>query len=252
MKAVLAGCIFLLGAISSPAQDAYDVAGRMITPLVDTFLQESRSGNRAIDARLSTTTVLESSPEVNATVHVQVQYPDRIKIEATYLGQTVIFCRIGQTVWAWPREIAEPLLSLVPESQSSRRVALPSFRLPLPDSQAVLLPALLAVADRGEQEVNGTNHRVLDLKLQPELTKNADLGVHGATVVRVWSDPAAEFRPRRLGVRNPVWTGTVEVDSLQYLRSLPAEVWQPTPDEAKDAVRITPERWSALVGRYLN
>ncbi len=252
MKATAAGFIFLVGTVLSPAQNAYDVSGQMLTPLVDTFLQESRSGNRAIDATLSTTTVVDNAAGVNATVRVQVQYPERLKIEAGFAGQTIILCRVGQTVWAWPRDIVEPLLSLVPETQSARKVTLPSFGLPVPDSQAVLLPALLAVTDHGEQDVDGANHRVLDLRLQPEIAKGANLGAHAATVVRVWSDPAANFRPRRLGVRNPSWTGTVEIESLQYLRTLPAEVWQPTPEQAKDAVRITPERWSALVGRYLN
>ncbi|RYD83733.1 MAG: hypothetical protein EOP84_07465 [Verrucomicrobiaceae bacterium] len=90
--------------------------------------------------------------------------------------------------------------------------------------------------------------RVLDVRLMPELERSlaGEQGWSG----RLWVNP--ENKLARVQVRRDTkFSATVRFTKVEFHPSLPKETWKPTPEEAKDVLKISPERFDQLLRALL-
>jgi hypothetical protein len=252
MKAFVTLAVFVTLFSASPARAAenrYDVIAKSLMPFLDLLFQEPKRPYRALDATLSLGSAKGAPQELvdGARVRLVLARPDRLRVEGRLGVQEVIVCRTGDTIWAWPGSQIEPLLGEASGKKYSSK-PLGKWKLPVADSQAVFLPALLLVEDvAAAANANGQVCRVLDIGLMPELARQS--GLDGWRV-RTWINTDG-YKPVRISVRGPDWTGILNIDQLEFLESTPDDWWKPTEAQEADTLKIGPARYRELVSSIL-
>ena len=234
-----------------PRENPYDLIGKIFQPLWGVLLAESNGTNRAATLSLEMSDVSGRLPEnmKGATLLANVQFPDKVKLQAPVLGETFTVCRNGNEVWVTPGSKVKFLISsfnVVPKKTA--RLNTP-ISLPITPQQAIFLPALFSVSrpDVAEvQSLNGEDCRVLTVGLMPELARSTKAEDFQA---RIWV--ASGYTPRRVEVKRRDFSTSVDIRSLTYAASLPASTWQPAETDT-DVYRTTPEMLEGLIYIVMN
>ncbi|NBR47367.1 hypothetical protein EBU02_00695 [bacterium] len=96
-----------------PRENPYDLIGKIFQPLWGVLLAESNGANRAATLSLEMSDVSGRLPESmkGATLLANVQFPDKVKLQAPVLGETFTVCRNGNEVWVTPGSKVKFLIS---------------------------------------------------------------------------------------------------------------------------------------------
>ena len=240
--------IALLGGSAQAEENRYDLLGRMLMPFVSVFARTTTTPNHA----LSFTVRLEQMTDLPANLagsqaELVLEYPDKLRLHGPLLGEDVTVCRRGQELWAFPGSKVEALMTAAAAAKKLPKVdpkfQLAPFRLPVPEKDLVLLPALFQVKDIGSETLDGEPCRVLDLFLMPELARSFKAQGWGA---RVWV--RGDARPARLSVAKPGWMIVVRFDHVEFSPALHDSTWEPTSEQAADVLKLDPARYQQLLG----
>lgn len=251
LLAVLALLVpFTTSAQEPPSENRYDIIGKVFRPFWSVLLSGGQDADRAASLKIVMTDVTGRLPKEfkGATLEAAVQFPDKVKLVAPVLGETMTVCRNGDEVWATPGEKIEFLLKQfkVKLPEPTPKANTPLF-LPVTAQQAVFLPALF-VMDDGKvfKDLDGVSCRVISGRLVPELdevTKAPDFRAS------LWI--AAGYVPRRIDVFRRDFTATVAIEDLKFAPSFPAASWQPPAGET-DVYRTTPDVLEQLLFVVMN
>jgi hypothetical protein len=184
---------------------------------------------------------------VGATADLALQYPDKLKLHAPFLGDEITLCRNGQELWAYPGSKVEAWLKertagKKAASEDSKKPLAP-FELPIPDQELVLVPAIFRVKDVGTEKLDDAECRVLDLYLMPELAHSLKAQNWAA---RVWV--RGDGAPARISFAKPGWQIAVRFQRVEFSPSLPPETWEPTAKQAGDVLKLDPAHFRELFG----
>jgi hypothetical protein len=246
----LLAALFCASSAHSEEENRYNVLGRLIRPFVSVFTKDTKSPNRAfsLTAKLEMMTDLPAA-FVGSTADLALQYPDKLKIHAPFLGDEITICRNGQDVWAYPGAKVDALLN---EHFAGKKLAkgskdpLGPFESPIPEKELVLAPVLFEVKDVGTETLDDARCRVLDLYLMPELAHS--LKAQG-WAARVWvRDDGA---PARISFAKPGWQIAVRLQRVEFSPKLPPETWEPTAEQAGDVLKLDPARFRQLLGGWV-
>ena len=218
-------------------ENRYDVLAKVLNPLLAPFERESRNPNRSLDAQLSLIAMTDVPPQfIGTKIHLAVQNPDKIYLHGPLLGEQLTICRNEKEIWVYPRTKAEPLLRQLggDSPPSKQKFKLGDLELPFSQSELILLPALFQVKEYAEEQFNGVSCRILEVNLLPEIGHS--LGV-GDWKARLWVGP--DFRLGKLEIlKSQGWHLVVGVEKLEFSKALPKSIWQPSPEEASDVMRL--------------
>ena len=234
--------LLLCNFASQAAENPYDVLGKMLAPFVNLLAKDG--ANHAMSAELSIVEMTGLPPEfASAKASLQIETPDKIRVNSPVLGEPAAVCRNGDEIWVSPGAQIEALIKSRGElPKPDKGFKFGRIALPIPAQQLVLLPALLQVRDVGDAAVNGVNCRVLDLSLMPELAKSLKVE---QWVARAWVRP--DYALARLTLAKPQWHIAVDFGKLDYTPAMPAATWQPTAEEADDVLRLDATRFKQLL-----
>jgi len=215
-----------------PRENPYEVIGKIFQPFLGVLLTESVGANRAAEVELVLSDVGGRLPKEmkGATLKAQVQFPDKVRVEAPVLGEHFTVCRNGDKVWAAPGRKVEFLVSNFQVVPKKPAIAGTPLSLPISAQQAIFLPALFSVprADVAEvEDLNGETCRVISAKLMPELARSVKAEDFQATL---WIAPGHKIR--RLEIAQRDFRATIDVRTLNFLPSLPASTWEPAAADA--------------------
>ncbi len=230
-----------------PRENPYDVIGKMFQPLWGVFLSESVGANRAMVLTMDWGAE-GAVPGVGETVRLDVQFPDKVRLEAPVLGEKVVVCRDGDRVWAVPGAKIEYLMKkfgVVPRRAAKSGTPIP---LPITAQQAIFLPALFTVErpDVAEvEEIDGVPHRVLTAGLMPELARVVNAENFRA---RVWV--GSNYSPRRIELQGGNFNRVVNVREMVFSRDLPASTWAPPGGE--DVYSTNSDMLEGLLSAVMN
>ncbi|MCX7868700.1 MAG: hypothetical protein N2322_02000 [Terrimicrobiaceae bacterium] len=234
-----------------PRGNPYDVIGRVFQPFWSVLLAGGKDGGRAATLTLEMADVSgRLPPEMKgARLEAAVEFPDKVRLSAPVLGETVTVCRKGDEVWAIPGAKVEFLLGQFKvKPQPTRKKNTPIY-LPVTPQQAVFLPALFAV-ERPEvaevAELDGIEHRVITGGLMPELAKATRSEGFRA---QLWVAPG--HLPSRIIVSQPDFTADVRIRNLRFSPTLPPETWEP-PAGATDIFRTHADMLDAVLFVVMN
>ena len=247
----MATCHPTFAQIPQPRENPYDLIGKIFQPFWGVLLAESNGANRAATLSLEMSEVSGRLPESmkGATLLANVQFPDKVKVQAPVLGETFTVCRNGNEVWATPGSKVKFLISQFQVAPKKMAPLNTPFFLPITPQQAIFLPALFAISrpDVAEvQSLNGEDCRVLTTGLMPELARSTKAEDFQA---RIWV--AAGYHPRRIEVKRQDFSATVDIRSLTFAPSLSASTWQPSEADI-DVYRTTPEMLEGLLYIVMN
>jgi hypothetical protein len=245
--------LFFLAALSVPArvsaaEHKYDVLAKALMPFANVLAQQTRNPHRAVQltARLEAMTGLPPAL-AGARAELALEYPDKLRLHAPVLGETLSICRHGQALWVTPGSKATALLAAASAAKKlpplDPKARLEPFRLPIPEKQLVFLPALFRVEDGGGEVLEGETCRVLGLQLAPEVERSLETPGWSA---RVWV--RATGVPARLVVEQPAWQIAVRFERVEFSKTLPASTWQPTAEESADVLKLKPAQFQQLLG----
>jgi len=234
-------------------ENPYDVLGKTLMPIANVFAPDA-SGQPAphalvLDAHLSAASKLP--PELQGqAVHVALMTPDAVLIQAPIAGEILTVCRDGDSLWATPGSKIQNLLDQAATNLSEKKKkkqlkveekVMGPLELPVPQKELVFLPILFQVEDAGNEAVAGAPCRMLDVQLMPQLAQK----LHAEDwTARLWVD--ADYGLRRIALKGPKWSGTVEIDKLAFPRELPDAAFQP---QGTDVLRLTAGQFLQLMGR---
>lgn len=254
LAAIVAGAVAAAASIAAegaPRGNPYDVIGRVFRPFWGVLLTETNDGHRAATLELEMADVTGRLPVQmrGARLEAAVEFPDKVKLSAPVLGETITVCRRGEEVWAVPGAKVEFLLSRFPVKPPPTRKARTPIYLPVTPQQAVFLPALFQVErpEIAEMDIlDGVEHRVLTGGLMPELAKAT--GSEGFRA-QLWVAPG--FLPSRVIVSQPDFTADVRIRQLQFSSSLPPSTWEP-PSGTTDIYRTHADMLDAVLYVVMN
>jgi hypothetical protein len=211
-----------------PRENPYEVIGKILQPFLGVLFTESNGANRAAEVELELIEVGGRLSKVmkGATLKAQVQFPDKVRIEAPVLGEQFTVCRNGDKVWAAPGRKVEFLLSSFHVVPKKPAITGTPLALPITAQQAIFLPALFSVprADVAEvEELNGETCRVISAKLMPELGRSLKAEDFQATL---WVAPGHKIRRLQFARRD--FSATINVKTLNFLATLPESTWDPS------------------------
>ncbi len=210
-----------------PRDNPYDLIGKVFQPFWSVLLADTKSPNKACTLTIEMVEVTGRLPKqmAGATLKAAVQFPDKVKLQAPVMGETFTVCRDGNSVWAYPGQKTEFLLSQFKvKPPATPKKGTPLF-LPITAQQAIFLPALFTIInpDVAEvQEVDGEELRVLTAGLMPQLAQAAKAEGFRA---QMWVAPG--YIPRRIKITQPDFTAVVVIKDLVFTPTLPASTWQP-------------------------
>jgi hypothetical protein len=233
MPGLLVVAVILLGARLSFAQNKYDVLAKTLEPYLSLFY--SKSSTKAMIALVTLRQATQITPLLlNRAIRISFQFPDKLRIETDDENQKVILCRDGQSVWVYPKDLGEQLLSSADLTRSSQTI--PEFRLPVRDQQIVLLPALFQIL-RYETTADQLSQPAwnLEFRIDPQLAKGLKNSFVVATLVR-----QSDYQVEKIRAKSSAFSGILEVSSVQFLSSLPAETWHAEETIIADAVILPP------------
>ena len=236
---------------SEEEENRYNILGKLLRPFVSILAKDTKSPNRAftLSAKLEMMTDLPPA-FAGSSADLAVQYPDKLKLHAPFLGDDITLCRNGQDLWAYPGAKVDALLkeATAGKKSSSRESKEPlgPLELPLPEKELALAPVLFQVKDVGAETLDDAKCRVLDLYLMPELAHS--LKAQG-WAARVWvRDDGA---PARISLAKPGWQMAVRFHRVEFSPKLPPETWLPTAEQAGDVLKLDPARFRELLGELV-
>ncbi len=239
-----------LRAQEAPTENRYDIIGKVFQPFWSVLLAGGEGRDKAASMEIVMRKVTGRLPKEfeGATLKAGVQFPDKVKLIAPVLGETMTVCRNGDEVWATPGAKIEFLLKQFEGKlpRPTEKANTPLF-LPISAQQAIFLPALF-VLEEGQviEDLNGEQTRVLSGGLMPELAKAAKAEDFRASI---WV--AAGYLPRQIEVVQKDFTATVEINKLQFAPALKPSVWEPEPDQT-DVYKTTPDVLEQLLFVLMN
>jgi hypothetical protein len=233
----------LLAGQSLHAQNKYDILARAVQPYGALFY--SKATIKAIQAEVVLREgTLAAAEFLNQPLRVSLQIPDKLRVETLDPQHRIVFCRDGQSVWAYPRNFAATVAAA--GRVTNRETRIPDFHLPLKDQEIVFIPALLQILRfESGSDSSGKSIWILDFRLVPEFAQaiKCDNWVASAVVNK------DDFQLRRLRIQSPNWTGKFDVLATQFERALPPETWKAEPALANEATPIPPECFGSALGR---
>jgi hypothetical protein len=225
------------------AQNKYDILARALQPYGALFYSKATTKAIQADVVLREGT-LAAAEFLNQPLRVSLQIPDKLRVETLDPQHRVVFCRDGQSVWAYPREFAATVAAAGRVANAETRI--PDFRLPLKDQEIVFIPALFRIL-RFESGSDSSGKSVwnLDFRLAPEFTQamKCDNWVASAVVNQ------DDFQLRRLRIESAHWTGRFDVLATRFERALPPETWKAEAELANEATSIPPECFGSALGK---
>jgi hypothetical protein len=234
LSAILAG-VSIFATSSLEAQNKYDVLARVLQPYGALFY--SKGTNRAMEADL----ILREGPPtaagiLNQPLRVFLQIPDKLRIETLDPQHRVVFCRNGQKVWVYPREILAGVVAARPRSGKISKI--PDFHLPLKDQQIVWIPALFQILRfESGSDGSGVPTWILDFQLAPEIAQAIKCDPWIAHAIVGQSD----FQVRHLRIESGHWSGALDILASRFDRAFPSQTWEPGTELADDAALVPPE-----------
>lgn len=247
-----AACAFTAQAQQTPPRDnPYDVIGKVLRPFWSVLLSDTQSPNKACTMTIQMTEVSGRLPAQmkGATLQAEVQFPDKVRLEAPVLGEQMIVCRNGKKMWAVPGQKVEFLLNQFKIKPPPTRKNNTPLYLPISPQLAVFLPAIFSVSRADIAEVdnlNGEEVRVITAGLMPDLAKATR---SEGFLAQIYVAPG--YVPRRFVITQPDFTATVDVTNLKFLPSLPDSTWQP-PEGATDIYRAHADMLDAALFVVMN
>jgi hypothetical protein len=217
------------------AENAYDVLGKTLHPIVNLFVTETENPRRALQGDFTLLRMTKLPPQfAGSKVSLSLEQPDKVIIRGPVLGEPVTLCRDGQEIWGFPGAHLQAMVNALGElPKRKKKFKLDEFELPFPEKNLVFLPVLFQVQDQGSQPVNEVLCRILDVRLMPQLAHSLEVEDWAA---RAWITP--DYKLAKLQVARPGWEIVVSVERLVFLESLPKETWKPSEVEAVDLLRL--------------
>jgi hypothetical protein len=225
-------------------QNRFDVLAKTLQPYTALFF--NKSTNRGVEGDI---TLRQDSSNnrllLNRSTHVFFQPPDKLRIEVSGFDPKVVFCRNGQNIWVSPKSFGQALLAGLPASSSSKSV--PEFRLPLKETEIMLLPALLQIYEF-TSDVDQQNDPVWVLRLRPDpqLVKGKLATEWNASLTTRQKDNALEH----LELSSSLWSGAIDVANTQFVSSFPDSTWAADPSQQADSVQIPASTYAAALERF--
>jgi len=234
-----------------PRDNPYDVIGKVFQPFWSVLLADSGSKNKAAVLKIRMSEVSGRLPKemAGATLDAAVQFPDKVKLTAPVLGETITVCRNGDSVWAYPGAKVEFLLNQFKVKPKPTRKTNTPIYLPITAQQAVFLPALFTVerADVAEVDtLNGQECRIITAGLMPQLAEAA-----GAKDFRASMWVAPGYVPKRFVIKQPDFSAVADIEELRFVPSLSAPTWAP-PEGATDIYRTHADMLDAVLFVVMN
>jgi len=234
-----------------PRDNPYDVIGKVFQPFWSVLLAATNSPNKACILTMEITEVTGRLPAqmVGATLHAAVQFPDKVRLQAPVMGETITVCRNGDDVWAIPGAKVEFLLNQFKVKPGRTPKSKTPLYLPITAQQAIFLPAIFTVARADVAEVetlNGEEVRVITAGLMPELAKATKAEGFQA---RMWVGPG--YIPRKMEVKQPDFTAVVVIRELSFGPALKDSTWQP-PEGVTDVYRTSADMLDAVLFVVMN
>lgn len=171
-----------------------------------------------------------------------VQPPGRLRLTLPSGNDQITACRDGQRAWISPASVVQPLLKN-PQGPK-RKKEFPPMELPFSGKQLALLPVLLEVQDKGSAPLDGTNCRVVDVRMQPDISRLMPPEAKG-WAVRLWLNPQGQ--PARAGIQAPGASAVLKVDRIQFSQQLPPQLWAPP----ADALSLTPAEFEEITSKLM-
>jgi hypothetical protein len=237
----------LLPAPLCAEENPYDVLGKCLVPLLAAMAKDRQSQNRAITLHVR----LEQGTDIPADfrgsrAEITLQSPDRLKLSGPLFGKDFTLARDRDRVWIHPAGPARALLDATDSSAvlppPEKKFKLGDFELPIAEKQLALLSMLFEVKDLGFDEVDGVECRALDLRLMPAL--EGSLKSKG-WAARLWVKP--DYKPARITLARKRWHIVLRIDQMQLSSKLPSATWQPTPEQAPEALELTAKDYSRFL-----
>jgi hypothetical protein len=230
---------------SQARENAYDVLGKALVPLVKALIATPDMQSHAVSATL----VLDSATNLPAadtgdTLDLALQSPDKLRLRATIAGQQFIVCRNGNDVWASPGAFIQALIDAQKLPKPDPDYKLMVFNLPIKEKQLVWLPLLFQATDKRDDTVDGANCMVLDVFLMPDLARATKVANYAA---RLWVRPDYRIAKIELRKAGGDWRALILVKNGQFASTLPPETWKPSQTEAADVMQLTPVRYKQLL-----
>jgi outer membrane lipoprotein-sorting protein len=241
LTAILAAGLF--AAHTLQAQNKYDVLARVLQPYGALFY--SKATTKAMEADV----ILRQGPPsasaiLNQPLRVILQMPDKLRIELLDPQHRVVFCRNGQKLWVYPRDILAGVVATGPRSARPRKI--PDFHLPLKDQQIVWIPALFEILrfESGPDDA-GAPTWVLDFQLAPEFAQLLKCDAWTASAIVKQSD----FQVRHLRIESSSWAGALDILACRFQTAFPPQTWEPDPELANEATAVPPELFDSALER---
>jgi hypothetical protein len=224
------------------AQNKYDILARAVQPYGALFYSKAPTKAMQADVVFREGT-LAAAEFLNQPLRVSLQIPDKLRVETLDPQHRIVFCRDGQTVWAYPRDFAATVAAGRVTNGATR---IPDFRLPLKDQEIVFIPALFQILRfESGSDSGGKSVWILDFRLVPELTQAMKCNNWVASAVVNQDD----FQLRRLRIESANWTGKFDVLATHFERALPAATWKAEAGLANEATPIPPECFGSALGK---
>lgn len=222
------------------SENRFDALAKSIAPIIALLTPAGHAGNHALDAEAIIAAVSGLPAEMSgARVHVAFEFPDKLLVQFPTAATTATICRDRQTVWAFPAAQFSPLVEKVGVDIST--TPLPPFQID--ETKAVLLPALFDVHDAGFVQLNNQGYRVLDVRLvRQSKTKKRTAG----WPVRLWIQPQ-DHRVAQIELRSSDWSATLAIEKLDLAPTLPAAIWQPTPEQHDQIMAVPGDKMGSLL-----
>lgn len=236
-------------AVSANEDRGYDVFAKALAPLASAVFGGTGDQPGAFVAECKVT---EASGKLaaaqGAQLRLALQHPDHFRADLAYNGQVLTACRAGREMWAAPGAPMKTLAraaGIDTENPEPDATSTPLIPLALDPQMLAFLPVVFDVQDRGNEEINGAAHRVLQFGLLPDLRKAIKAEPFDA---RAWISD--DYRPRRVTVSGDDYSIQIEVERLTFAPQFPAEAWQPS-DKQPEVLRLPGSALNELFEKML-
>ena len=236
---------------SAPVENPYDVIGKMFRPLIGALLGGKDVNTRAAIMRITFSQISgKLPPEMEgASVMGAVEFPDKVKLAAPALGETITVCRNGKKVWAVPGKKAQFLLDKFPVKPEGKVESVTPIYLPIAASQAVFLPAVFSVVEPEKikmTKIDDEEYREITAKLMPALAK----AVKGEDF-EVTACIGADYAPRRFIIKQKSFSLQADFSGVRFLSALPDSTWE-EPAGVSDVLQANSDMLDALLFVVMN
>jgi hypothetical protein len=252
-KTCIAACkiaAWLALAIDASAADGqpYDVFAKALAPFASAVFGggEGQTGAFVAECKVTAATGKMSAAQ-GTQLRLALQRPDHLRADIAYNNQVLTACRAGKELWAAPEGAMKTLAQAAgidTEKTAPDEKSLPLIPLALDPQMLAFLPVVFDVKDRGNEEIDGAQHRVLEFCLLEELRKAIKAEPFEA---RVWI--AGDYRPRRVTVSGKDYSIQVEIERLDFASQFPIKVWQPS--EGQQVLRLPASALNELFEKML-